>query len=475
MSKIIFINPEGNQRLNRHEPPIDLLSVAGYLKIKNHNVSFVDFNISKNNSNNFSFVGYDFAFLPLYTLNRFATYRLAKIIKKNNPGIVIVTGTILCNESHSTTMWEQVLNNYKDIDICIIGEAEDAMLELADRKNIADIKSIAYRNNNEIIKNLPRELEKDLDKFGLPAWELIDFNEYGSGGVDGIHNGIDLSKEKLVPVIFSHGCLAACKFCALWWMWKKWRTKSGLSMANEIIGLHHKHGLKLFAFRDDCFGVDKNALNQFCDEIIKSKIKIVFSVITRVDVLNDRAELLKMKEAGCFSISYGVETGSQKILDEFNKGVKVDAMKTTLRMAREVGFKIHALMIVGSPFETPETVNETIDFLNDLKPDTSGCIGGIILLPGTAYYNKAKSINYINDNYWLKDKEFPIDYSTISKFRVFIYNKAVRNRKKIKDIKSEYNFVNVAQFFAVQLLHRIGLRSLGKKVAILLQKVGFNY
>src|SRR3989344_8464559 len=163
MAKIICANPRGNERLYRAEPPIDLLGVAGYLKKNNHDVTFVDFNIIKN-PKEVSFAGYDFAFLPLYTLNRFSTYRLAKTIKKNNPNIVIVTGTILCNESHATTMWKQVLDNFKDIDICIVGEAENAILELVEGKNPEEVKDIAYRKDGQTIKNGPRELEKELDK-----------------------------------------------------------------------------------------------------------------------------------------------------------------------------------------------------------------------------------------------------------------------------------------------------------------------
>ena len=170
MSKIIFVNPKYNERLDRPEPPIDLLCVAGYLKQNNHHVDLFDFNINKNNLKDFSFVGYNFAFLALPTLSRFAAFKLAKIIKQNNPQIIIVAGTISHNESHSTTMWKQVLDNYNCIDICIIGEAEDAMLELANGKNMDDIKDIAFRKDGKAIKTLPRELEKNLDKFGAPAW-----------------------------------------------------------------------------------------------------------------------------------------------------------------------------------------------------------------------------------------------------------------------------------------------------------------
>ena len=472
MAKIIFANPRGNNRLNIHEPPIELLNVAGYLKKNNHEVALLDFNINNNNPKDFSFVCFDFAFLPVFTLNRINALKLAQIIKKNNPAITIITGTIFCNESHSTVMWKQILENYDCIDMCIIGEAESAMLEIANGENVVNIKDVAFRKNGQVFKNLPRAPEEDLDKFGFPAWELVDFKQYGTvaGGGD-----IDPAKEIAVPIRFSRGCTGLCKFCALWWMWKKWRTRSGKCMADEVVMLHNNYGIRNFAFKDDCFGVDKKAVNEFCDAIIKAKIKLAFSVITRVDVLNNKEELTKLKEAGCYSISYGVETGSQRILDELNKGVKVADMKATLRMARAVGYKIHALMIVGSPFETPETVNETIDFLNDINPDSFGSIGGIILLPGTAYYNKAKNAGYIDDSYWLRDKDFPIDYSTISKFKIFIYNKAVRNRKKIVDIKKEYNFSNFTQFFAVQLLHFMGLRSFGQKIAALLRKVGVNY
>ncbi len=464
MSKLLFIRPDSVKQFALLGPPLELLESAGFLQSRGHEVVILDFlNNPKIPFTAETLKGFDFVLVAYYSMNRVHALKIIKKIKKYNPTMLVVAGTVFNNDSQTTTMWHHVLTHIPQIDICTIGECEYTLADLAEKKELNSIPGIAYRREGKVVKNNDRVPEKNLDVLGAPAWNLIDFTHYPKG--EGVYNGIDLSREVTVPVRFSRGCPGSCKYCALWWVWQKWRTKSGLAMFKEIHDLYMRYGVRNFEFRDDCFGVNKKELEIFCDEIIRSGIKIAFLVSSRVDVISEEYLLIKLRDAGCYNIAYGVETGSQTILDEFNKEVDAEQMKKTLQLVKRVGLKFHALMIVGSPKETPETINETIDFLNAVDPDSFSTAGGLLMVPGTMYYNQAVRDGYMKDDFWLSNKSYKADFSVFSKFRLFIFTQAVRNRTKIIDLKNEYSFKNYVLFFGKEVLHMMGLKRVAEWAA----------
>src|SRR3989338_5608534 len=268
MSKILFVRPKNYSRFSNSQPPLELLSLAGYARKMMHQVDFIDLEVE----NDFLLddklkKNFDYVCVAYYTLNRKTARMVVEKVKRISPASKVIVGTIFCEDSMATTLWEFLLQNFPDIDICILGEAENTLIEILDGKELKEIDGIACRDHGKAIKNKDREVESDLDKFGNAAWDLLDLKKYKSTST-GIFNGIDLGKEITIPLRFSRGCIGFCRYCALWWMWKKWRTRSGQSMAGEIIELSEKYGLKSFEFRDDCFGVNKNEVIEFCNEII---------------------------------------------------------------------------------------------------------------------------------------------------------------------------------------------------------------
>ncbi|MDD2807883.1 MAG: radical SAM protein [Patescibacteria group bacterium] len=445
MSKILFIRTQGEKNFSLNGPPLELLEVAGYLKKSGHETELLDLTVEKKEIDKEFISDFDYILIAYYSLNRVSARQIIKKIKKINAKKIIIAGTVFNNDSHTTTVWEHTMKTVPGIDVCLIGETEETMLDIAKGKPLNEIDGIAFRNGDNIIKNKERNVTDNLDTFGMADWSLVDFSKYHSF-LCGTYNGIDLSKQAPVPIRFSRGCIGACKYCALWWVWKKWRTKSGNHMFAEINYLYNNFGRNNFDFRDDCFGADKREVEVLCDNIIKSGIKIAFSVSSRVDILKEESLLKKLKQAGCYRIFYGIETGSQRILDEFNKNIDKGEMIKTLKLVKSLGFELHALMIIGSSAENVESINETIDFLNDVKPDSVSFAGGVMLIPGTAYYQQAKNSGYINDDFWLSNKSYKIDNSKNSQFKNFIFVKAVKERKKIENIKNEYNLNNYFMF-----------------------------
>jgi len=452
MSKLLFIRPQNPEQFALHGPPLELLEIGGLLVKNGHIIKLLDLAVNTKYKLAEWLDGIDIVLVAYYSLNRRDANKIIKIIKKIKPNVMVVAGTVFNNDSFTTTMWQYVLENIPQVDVCTIGEAEMTTLDIANGLPLSGIPGIAYRNKEgKVVRNGDRIPENNLDMFGLPAWEAVDFKAYKINEC-GVYNGIDLSKNLTVPVRFSRGCPGSCRYCALWWVWRKWRTKSGGQMANEIFYLYDTFGARNFDFRDDCFGVNRPEVIEFCDKIIERGIKIAFTVSSRADVLNDETILKKLKSAGCYRVFYGFESGSQEVLDAFNKKIKVETMIETAKLVKQQGFALHALLIVGSSSETEKTINETIDFLNIIQPGSVSFVGGIMLIPGTAYYSEAVKNDYINDSFWLSRKNFRVDYSRVSKFKIFLFIRAVKRRKKIDNIKKEYNLVNYLHFSIIEFL-----------------------
>ncbi|MBW1800192.1 MAG: cobalamin-dependent protein [Deltaproteobacteria bacterium] len=335
------------------------------------------------------------------TPGRKRTFEVAQLVKDFDPGIKVVLGGV-----HATIMYRQILENYPQVDFIVLGEGEITFLELIRGKQHSQVKGIAYRDGERIEKTKPRRCIEDLDSLPFPAWHLVDMKKYPPLG-KGVYRGIDLSLEPLVQVIFSRGCVGHCNFCSTWRIWRGWRCRSAKNMADEIELLYRKYGIRRFNFADDAMTVDQNETMRLCKEIIKREMNIIFHMTTRSDCINENL-LRYLKRAGCYSIGFGIESGSLKILKSIGKETDLKDAEAAIRLAKKVGLKTTALVMVGNAGETQETVNETLDFLKRTQPDELGCVGGLWIFPGTNVYHDLKRKGFISDEFWLGDEPFMV-------------------------------------------------------------------
>ena len=173
-------------------------------------------------------------------------------------------------------------------------------------------------------------------------------------------------------------------------------------MCDEL-GILVKRGINNFAFADDAMTMSRPRTLELCEEILKRGFEIGFHVTARTDEV-DREVLVALKAAGCYEISFGIESGSQKILQEIHKATNEEA----LHICREIGLPATALIMVGNRGESDETIEETRQFLIRTNPNFIGCAGGLWLLPGTGIYNYAKRIGYVDDSIWLSRQSFKV-------------------------------------------------------------------
>ena len=306
-----------------------------------------------------------------------------QIVKKHKPWVKILIGGIYPSSSS-----HESLNYFPEVDFGFKGEAEvglPMLMEVLPNPTLKDLSSIPgliYRNNGTVLNNQPVYLD-DLDSLGIPAWDLIDPREYN-------YQKFLFTKHKIVaPVIATRGCPYHCKFCSGRSVTgNKVRAHSVSYLIDEVQFLIAEFGIKEVCFMDDNFAVRKDILREFCYKKIKQNLKFDWSCFTiRLDLL-DKDTLKLMDESGCYWISVGIESGSQRILDDMNKRLNLEIVKEKLSLIRsKTNIKVTGDFIIGYPREEEIDIRKTIKFARDL-PLFTAIFYGFHPIKGTPIYNE---------------------------------------------------------------------------------------
>jgi len=403
MKKVLLVNPYETEQTGFSNPPLGLLYLAGTLLKHGFEVKVVDGCTDGRDTIKLAIKDFqpDMVGITCLTPGRKKVLEIAQMVKSFNQNIPVVLGGV-----HPTIMYNQMMEHYPFVDYIVLGEGEETLLEIAQGNNPAQINGLVYRDNGKVIKTTNRKYVENLDDIPFPAWHLVDFAKYPAWGA-GVVRGIDLSREVRVSIIFSRGCKGHCDFCSTWWIWKGWRHRSPNNMADEIEHLYRTSGIRHFCFADDAMTVDRQATINLCDEIMARKLNIAFHVTTRTDCV-DEVVLQKLKVAGCYNIAFGIETGSPRLLEKMGKENDISTSERAIRLCKQIGLKVTALLIVGNMGETEETIDETIDFLKRTEPDEIARTGALWIFPGTKLYQQCKRQGIINDDFWLTDEPYMI-------------------------------------------------------------------
>lgn len=396
MKRVLLVNPHGTEQSGFSNPPLGLLYLAGTLLREGHEVRLSDGCVDGPGALAQALREFrpDIVGVTCLTPARGRALEAARQAKEFNPGVVTVLGGV-----HPTIMHAQIMEHYPFVDVAVIGEGERALAELAAGKTLRDIPGIVFREGGAAVKTDQRVHEKDLDRIPFPAWGLVDLRRYPARG-QGVENGVDLSREPRVSVIFSRGCSGHCDFCSTWWIWRGWRRRSPGNMADELELLYREKGVRHFCFADDSFTVDRDGVIGLCAEIKRRGLKIAFHATARTDSV-DAEMLAALKEAGCYNIAFGIETASPALLEAMGKANTVEASELAIALCKAAGIRVTALMIAGSVGETWETIRESAAFLRRTRPDEVGSVGGLWVLPGTKLYRDCVARGLMNDDFWL--------------------------------------------------------------------------
>lgn len=384
--------------------PLGLAYIASYLISKDINVKTIDLeveDISKDickliKKESPSIVG-----ISCNTHTRYKAFEIVDKIKNEFPNLHITMGG-----PHVSFTAENVLRNTK-ADSVVRGEGEYTIYELfeAIEKNngFENIKGISYKNQKcKIIHNESREPIKDLDLLPFP-----DRNSFNISKYELIFPGKN-KKELSGHLITSRGCPFNCIFCsASAFSNKRARYRSPSNVVDEIEYLVDELSYKNIYIYDDHFTVSSKRVVEICDEIRKRNLDANFFCYSRIDSVT-KEKFKKMAEAGFNVVSFGIESGSQKILDYLRKGIKIEQIIKAVRICKDVNITVKATFIVGSPGERILDFKKTCKLINKLytiQPKFLPTIGfnGIFIYPGTEIYKIALQNGILPKNFdWTK-------------------------------------------------------------------------
>ena len=334
----------------------------------------------------------DIIALTAVTPSIIKTVKLASMMKETFPSIPIVIGG-----PHFTAVPEQTLSDYPVFDYGVVGEGEETIIELVEAlstgKTPSNISGLAFRKNGKVCFAPPRPPIKDLDSLPFPAWELLD------GFPSRYHPA--LFKYKKLPathIISARGCPNKCIFCDTSVFSRQIRFHSSEYVLEMIGYLKKNFGIKEIIFEDDQFLIKKKRVARICEGILKAKWNISWCCSGRVNSVTNPELLNLMKRSGCWQISYGIESGNQKILDFAKKAITINQIEKAVRLTQEAGILSKGYFIFGLPYETEETMKNTIRFarripLNDISAFT------LTPFPGSEMYDIAKQHGTIDTDF----------------------------------------------------------------------------
>lgn len=271
-------------------------------------------------------------------------------------------------------------------DAIVIGEAEQTVLDLCNAFKINSefhtIPGIAFILNNKLTQTNPRAVLKDLDVLPPPAWDLIDISEYKNMWMKN-HGYFSLN------FVTTRGCPYKCNWCAKPIYGNRYNSHSPENIVFEIKKWQQQFGFTHVWFADDIFGLKPNWLKDFEHYIKKEKVVVSYKIQSRADLLLEEDNIKHLANSGCTMVWMGAESGSQKILDAMDKGIKVEQIYEAAQLLKKHNIQVSLFLQLGYLTETMQDIQLTIKMVKELLPDDIG-ISVSYPLPGTLFYDKVK-------------------------------------------------------------------------------------
>lgn len=373
-------------------PYLSLATLAAPLIAAGHEAKILDLSICEGPQKELTKTLENFS--PDFVVITFSTslfnemVQISKAVKKFSKNIAIVTGG-----PHASTMPEDTLKN-SDCDIAVVGEGDYTLLEIVSEKHLKEIKGIAFKASGKIITNERRPPIQNLDELLMPAWHLYDLKKYKTPR-------LSCRKNPVGTMETSRGCVFGCIYCNKSVFGRTFRPKSVKRVVDEMEHVLDS-GFREIHIMDDGFTTDMKRADEICGEIKKRGLDFPWNLTNgiRVDRVSEPL-LCKMKSAGCYRASVGVESGDQKILDRINKGTNIGQIRAAFRMFKSAGMETLGFFMIALPGDTEETMRKTIDFAKELQPDIAK-VSITVPFPGTPLYNEWDKAGLIKTKEWSK-------------------------------------------------------------------------
>ena len=394
LGDIVFVNPPYEQvsqgtdylkHITNRSPSIGLLLLAAKAREIGYTPEIIESDLEGLSpeivaqrvvDKNPKFVG-----ITLFTVGVFNASIIAKIIKEKNPSIFILVGG-----PHISSMGYETMQRFPEFDVSVIHEGElileNLLRSIENGDSLEGVHGIMYRDaDGSIRKTVPPPSIEELDSLPIPAWDLLP--NFPEAYLPAIY---DYPRSPVATYSASRGCPFLCEFCDTSTFGGKIRYNSPQHVHSIMKHLSETYGVKHLQFVDDLFVAHNGRVVEFSKLLIEDKIDMTWSCTARVNTVKPET-LALMKEAGCWEISFGLESGSDWLLDEMKKSQRVETAEQAVQWTHKAGIRVKGLFMLGYPGETQESINLTKDFIKRV-PMTTMNLSKFTPYPGSPIYKK---------------------------------------------------------------------------------------
>lgn len=395
----------------------------------------------------------------MYTAYSGDAHRVAKIAKGINRNVMVIFGG-----AYASTFPNLVLKD-GNVDALVHGEGEETFLDLVKHaekgQGYVGISGISFRDKQgSVITHPGRPLIADLDTIPFPARHLLDMDLYLN------HKpGFYTMRAPSATMITSRGCPNACIYCTIQSVWgnRKWRGRSPGSVVDEMEMLNKKYRIKEIYWMDDSAGTSKSRLAEICREILRRKLDIKWTVPNGIaHWLLDEETLRLMKEAGCYRITFGIESGNIPARAFLGKPFPLAQAKRMIRYANSIGMWTICTFIIGFSSETEESIMDTVKFACD-----SGMDMAVFYLlcphPGTKVYETFKEEGLLNLEH-IMDPAAALSDKDFEELGLKLSGRGVRTRYFTPEELQRYLGLAYKSFFKASLKHFLNPMKVIRKV-----------
>lgn len=294
-----------------------------------------------------------------------------KALRERYPDKTLILGGV-----GSKSVEDSILRRFPWIDIICRGEAEltgpELLETLARRSDLSGIAGISYRQNGSVVHNMDRTRIVNLDSIEFPAFEKVPLDRYAGYGM-----------------MTSRGCPYSCSFCSVAPVWNfESHCRSPVNIVAEMTYLNKEAGVDLFLFQDEFFISGKKQVMDFCHELQRAALDVEFKAFGRVNLV-DMEMMRALADSGCVELRFGIESGSDQILERIRKGFSCADVLEVIPRAVEIFPRVDAFYVWGFPFESMDDFNQSLFQMVSLRMMGARILPSLLcLLPQTQIYRE---------------------------------------------------------------------------------------
>lgn len=404
--RIVFVNPpyeriaagyEFVKHITNRSPSLGLLHLAAEVRLHDYEPSIIESDIFDLAAEQVAerviearpkYVG-----ITLFTVGVWGAATIARHIKKALPDTIIMVGG-----PHIASMGPETIQRFREFDYAVVGEGEKVLMDLLTALeqggDLWNVPGIIYRDGPFVRVTPGNPVNKLLDQLPMPAWDLLP--DFPRKYLPAIY---DFPRGPVATIAASRGCPFHCKFCDTSTFGDKVRHYSPQKVFEMMKHLHDTYGVRHIMFVDDLFLASRIRVTELCELLLKNNLRMTWTCTARVDTVKPDV-LGIMKKAGCWEISFGLETGSDELLQKMDKAARVEKSEQAVRWTAQSGIRVKGLFMLGYPGENSNTIQMTKDFVRRI-PMTIMNLTKFTPYPGSPIYRDLYGTN-IRDDHWEK-------------------------------------------------------------------------